>query len=180
MGEAEVRFLTAEGNTVSTRPLAPAAGQQLKAWSIEQVWQAALGEPLEPRPSRSASETAETGAGDRIWAPAIAKVWEDLGSRPGYGYMQDMCISAEAVDVLGAWMRNWLQSVLGEATRLARYRQSTARASKADVLQSQSQTFFSLASFLHLFLPRITAADIQLAVTMRLRQGLLGPDSSCL
>lgn len=151
-----MRFLTAEGNTVSTRPLAP-AGQQLKAWSIEQVWEAALGEPLEPRPSRSASETAETpAAGDRLWAQAIAEVWEDLGSRPGYGYMQDMCISAEAVDVLGAWMRNWLQSVLGEATRLARYRLSTARTSKkSDVLQ-------------------ITAADIQLAVTMRLRQGLDG------
>ncbi|CAE7232916.1 unnamed protein product [Symbiodinium sp. CCMP2592] len=138
MGEAEVRFLTAEGNTVSTRPLAPAAGQQLKAWSIEQVWQAVLGEPLEPRPSRSVSETVETGAGDGIWAQAIAEVWEDLGRQPGCGYMQDMCISAEAVDVLGAWMRNWLESVLGEATRLARYRLSTARASKAGIVQDHS------------------------------------------
>ena len=104
------------------------AGQQLKAWSIEQArsrsahhfvatmlrhnvnvkglaggagraggfgavrypWNQLLDSafsrlrPLGPRPSRSASETVETGAGDRICAQAIAKA-EGLKGLKGEG-----------------------------------------------------------------------------------------------
>mmetsp|Transcript_26040 Transcript_26040/g.60314 ORF Transcript_26040/g.60314 Transcript_26040/m.60314 type:complete len:180 (+) Transcript_26040:147-686(+) len=149
--QGQEKFLTTAGSTLATRPLPGPAGE-LKAWSVEQVWQAAMGEPLIPLLPRETADIAL--GGDLVWAQAAAQVLEELSKRPGCSHMQHVRISAEAVDHLAAWMKNWLMTILQEAHELAKHRE----AQKCHVDRAS----------------RTSPADVQLAITMLLRRGFNG------
>ncbi|CAJ1352991.1 unnamed protein product, partial [Effrenium voratum] len=110
-------FLTMEGNALSTKPPPAPAGQQLKVWSVQQVWQAARGEPEE---ARSACSCVHASA----WAPAVQQALQRISTRPGYRYVSQMGISAEAADVLDKRMDAWAVDVLAKARNLAQHRRA--------------------------------------------------------
>ena len=79
--------------------------------------------------------------GDPLWAQAIGPVWLDLAARPGCGYMHDMCISSQAVDLLGDWMQRWLTAALQEAGRLAQQRAASSERRGASLAQISPEDF---------------------------------------
>ncbi|CAE8697484.1 unnamed protein product [Polarella glacialis] len=136
---AQERWLAAGGTALTTKP-APVPGERETAWSLEQVWEEALGERA-PKPTPpSIPISGSLADANQIWADMaetallrLPETWLRGDGQASEGSLvvqtseqvAPMQISSEAVTLLGEWMERWLTDLLAELHRLSLHRVSS-------------------------------------------------------